>query len=118
MENHLMIRNKVVLVPFPFDDFTDFKIRPALCLSNFIGKYDHVVIAFISSKIPEEILATDILIKKGTDEFTGTGLIVDSAIRVHKIVTIPKHLIKRELGVINTYLQGEISERINRIFNS
>ncbi len=58
-----MIKNKVVLVPFPFDDFSNLKIRPALCLSNLIGKYDHVVIAFISSKIPDEILETDILIK-------------------------------------------------------
>lgn len=47
MKNLYMIKNKIVLVPFPFDDFTYLKVRPALCLSNEIGKYEHVVIAFV-----------------------------------------------------------------------
>lgn len=113
-----MIKNKIVLVPFPFDDFTHMKVRPALCLSNLIGKYDHVVIAFISSQIPDEILETDIIVKKDTEGFTDTGLLVDSVIRIHKLVTIPKSLIKRDLGTINTYLQKEILLRIEKVFNS
>lgn len=47
MKNLYMIKNKIVLVPFPFDDFTHLKVRPALCLSNEIGKYEYVVIAFV-----------------------------------------------------------------------
>lgn len=88
-----MIKNKVVLVPFPFDDFTRSMVRPALCLSNAIGKYDYIVIAFISSQVPVEVLDTDIVVKKDTAEFAYTGLLVDSVIRVHKLVTIPKSLI-------------------------
>lgn len=49
-----MIKNSIVLVMFPFDDFSTSKVIPALCLTNEIGKYEHVIIAFISSKIPED----------------------------------------------------------------
>jgi len=48
-----MIKNSIVLVPFPFDDFLTFKLRPALCLTPEIGRFKHVIIAFISSKTPE-----------------------------------------------------------------
>jgi len=44
-----MIKNTIVLVPFPFDDFSVLKVRPALCLTSEIGKFNHVIIAFISS---------------------------------------------------------------------
>jgi mRNA interferase MazF len=113
-----MIKNKIVLVPFPFEDFTRSKVRPALCLSNPIGKYDHVVIAFISSQVPDEVLDTDIVVKKDTAEFAFTGLLVDSVIRIHKLVSIPHSLIKRELGAINVYLQREVLLRIDKVFSS
>ena len=111
-----MIKNKVVLVPFPFDDFTNIKVRPALCLSNTVGRCEHVVIAFISSRMPEELLQTDLVIRKETSEFATIGLAVDSVIRIHKLVTIPKILIKRELGSISTFLQNEIQQRIDKLF--
>ena len=111
-----MIKHKIVLVPFPFDDFTALKVRPALCLTNTIGKYEHLIIAFISSKIPDETLESDLLLKRNSDNFIGTGLQVDSVIRIHKIVTIPKSLIKRELGVINQLLQREVITRVNKVF--
>jgi len=37
-----MTRGKVVLVPFPFDDFSTTKVRPALCLTEPVGPYRHV----------------------------------------------------------------------------
>ena len=112
-----MIKNKIVLVPFPFDDFTGSKVRPALCLSNLIGKYEHVVIAFISSQIPDELLDTDVIVKKNTAEFVDTGLLANSVFRIHKLVTIPKSLIKREIGTINPYLQKEVRLRIDKVFD-
>jgi mRNA interferase MazF len=48
-----MIKYSVVLVPFPFDDFSATKVRPALCLTDSIREFDHIVIGFISSKVSE-----------------------------------------------------------------
>lgn len=36
-----MIRGKIVLVPFPFDDLSTTKVRPAVCLTERIGPHDH-----------------------------------------------------------------------------
>ncbi len=112
-----MIKHSIVLVPFPFDDFSSSKVRPALCLTSEIGKHDHVIIAFITSKIPNDLVETDLIIKTQSKYWAGTGLIVDSVIRLHKIVTIPKSLIKRKLGNINDDVQKDISAKIKLLFN-
>ncbi|GDZ95047.1 transcriptional modulator of MazE/toxin, MazF [Planktothrix agardhii CCAP 1459/11A] len=47
-----MTKGKVVLVPFPFDDLSATKVRPAVCLTNPIGQYNHIILALITSTIP------------------------------------------------------------------
>jgi mRNA interferase MazF len=113
-----MIRNSVVLVPFPFDDFISSKVRPALCLTSEIGKFEHVIIAFISSRVPEDILESDLVIKKASSYWKGSGLSVDSVIRLHKLVTIPKSLIKRKLGTIDKSVEAEVKRRIANLFDT
>lgn len=113
-----MIRNQIVLVPFPFDDFSDSKVRPALCLTSEIGKFNHVIIAFISSKIPDDLIDSDVIIRKQSAESIGTGLAVDSVIRLHKIVTIPKSIIKRKLGGISKSVEADISNKLRRLFEN
>ena len=111
-----MIKNSIVLVPFPFDDFSNTKVIPAFCLTGEIGIYNHVIIAFISSKIPNEILPSDIIIKVDAIINSGTGLIIDSVIRLHKLVTIPKTLIKRKLGVLDNDVNNEVQEKLKDLF--
>jgi mRNA interferase MazF len=111
-----MVKGSIVLVPFPFDDFSFTKVRPALCLTSEIGSYDHVIIAFISSHAPKDLISSDILIRKNSDNWAGTGLTVDSVVRLHKIVTIPKTLIKRRLGRINASLEKEILKKVIHMF--
>jgi mRNA interferase MazF len=113
-----MLKNTIVLVPFPFDDFSVSKVRPALCLTSEIGKYNHVIIAFISSKIPDDLIDSDLIVKKQSENTPGTGLSVDSVIRLHKIVTIPKSLIKRKLGTISKPIEIEIRKKISKLFDN
>lgn len=91
-----MIRGSIVLVAFPFDDFSTSKVRPALCLTSEIGKHEHIIVAFISSKIPDELLDSDLLLSQQSSDYGATGLLVESVIRLHKLATIPKSLIKRK----------------------
>jgi len=113
-----MIKNSIVLVPFPFDDFSISKVRPALCLTSEIGKYNHIIIAFITSKMPEDLIESDMVLRKQSENSLGTGLTVDSVIRLHKIVTIPKSLIKRKLGSINQSVEVEIKRKITLMFEN
>ena len=117
MESLSMIKNSVVLVPFPFDDQISSKVRPALCLTNETGIFNHVIIAFISSRIPKDLPESDLVIKKYSDLWYGAGLAVDSVIRLHKLVTIPKSLIKRKLGTLNRDTKTEVKNRLNHLFD-
>ncbi|MFZ4725955.1 MAG: type II toxin-antitoxin system PemK/MazF family toxin [Paludibacter sp.] len=111
-----MTKNSIVLVPFPFDDFSESKVRPAICLTSEIGKYQHIIIAFITSRIPDDLIESDFIIAKNSINSIGTGLTVDSVIRLHKIVTIPKGLIKRKLGIINQSVQLKLNEKLKKLF--
>ena len=76
-----------------------------------------MIIAFISSRIPEDSTDSDLILLKQSGNSIGTGLAVDSVIRLHKMMTIPKSLIKRKLGTINPTVAVVIKEKINRLFN-
>ena len=107
------MKGKIVLIPFPFTDFTTLKRRPALV--NLERDYD-VIAAFISSKIPDQLNKYTILVNKKHSEFELTGLKVDSAIYLDKLATIKKELILGELGELGSLLRKEVNERFKEIF--
>jgi len=111
-----MVKGKIVLVSFPFDDFSEEKIRPVLCLTEFIGPHKHILVAFITSKVKEEVLETDILIDKDDKVFKDTGLNVSSKIQLHRIMTISSSGIKRELGSIDEGMQVKIATKVKSLF--
>ena len=104
------------MVPFPFDDLSSAKLRPAVCLTNPIGSHHHVILAFITSRIPDEILETDIVIDSKKDDFSTTGLHVTSSIRLHRLMTVTTSLIQRELGSLPSQMEDEVSEKLPKLF--
>ena len=110
-----MTKDKVVLVPFPFDDLSTSKVRPAVCLTEPIGQYRHVVLAFITSKVPEDLLETDILIASDKEDFETSGLRVSSALRLHRMVTA--NIIRRELGQLSEEQQANVKSKLKILFN-
>ena len=57
------MKGKIVLIQFPFDDLTSSKVRPAYCLTNKIGGYQHIILSLITSRISENSLPTDIILR-------------------------------------------------------
>lgn len=106
------MKNKIVLVSFPFDDFDGSKVRPALCLTDETGEHSHIVIAFITSKTPDEVLPYDILIQN----YKSAGLKVKSYLRLHRLVTVPKSIIKRELGKLPPPISIDINKKLKQLF--
>lgn len=86
------MKNKIVPVPFPFDDLSGTKVHPALFLTNSISAYNHVVIAFITSQLVKATENSDLPILISDHGFSQTGLKIDSAIRLHHLVTVPTSL--------------------------
>jgi len=111
-----MTKSKVVLVPFPFDDLSTTKVRPAVCLTEPLGPHRHVILAFITSRVPAEPLATDLVLDSSHPEFASTGLRVSSTLRLHRLMTSTTSLIRRELGQLSPDMQVEVDCRLQQLF--
>jgi len=97
-----MMKHKIVLVPFPFDDLSSSKVRPAVCLTDEIQPYGHIVLAFITSTVSPNPSVTDFTIDSQDADFAQTGLKVSSTIRLHRLMTISKTIIQRKLGELSS----------------
>ena len=111
-----MTKGRIVLVPFPFDNMTASKVRPALCLTDPIGPHRHVVVAFISSQMPANIATTDVVLHSQQQDFGATGLRVASVLRLHRLVTLTTALIRRDLGKLSQAWQDEVDQKLALLF--
>lgn len=111
-----MTKGRIVLVPFPFDDFSAVKLRPAVCLTNPAGIHRHIIVAFISSRIPDELLETDLVFDAVDRDFELTGLKVSSVLRLHRLITIPVSICKRELGQLSIAHMKLVEHKLIRQF--
>ncbi len=111
-----MMKGKVVLVPFPFDDLSAVKVRPAVCLTEPIGTYRHVVAAFVSSRAVQEPLDTDLLLDPSHPDFAESGLRVPSTLRLHRLMTVTTALFQRQLGRLTSRLLADVDDRLRTLF--
>ncbi len=107
------MKAKIVLVHFPFTDLTDSKLRPALVIHE--SEHD-VVVAFISSKIPEHHVDSDLIVSDDHPAFPLTGLKVSSVIKFDKIATVSNDLIEGEIGEVTRNLADECNAIMSRVF--
>ena len=101
----------IVLVRYPFTDFSDEKLRPALVLLHEDEEGDYLL-AFITS-IPLQRSNFDypILAEKET------GLKKDSLVRLKKIMTIHKSLILGRIGTIPPHDWKSLKLRLKIMLN-
>jgi mRNA interferase MazF len=103
------MKGKIVLIQFPFDDLSDRKVRPAYCLTQPIGNYQHIIFALITSRISSTPLTTDILFQPQHPDFALSGLQKPSTLRLDHLITLRQSMIRRELGHLSPITQSEIS---------
>jgi len=108
---------KVVLVPFPFDDLTGTKVRPAVCLTEPVGPHRHLVVAFITSRVQPTALDSDVPIGPQDPDFGQTGLRVPSTLCLHRLMTIACSTVLRELGKLSASRMVETRLRLRRLFH-
>ena len=103
----------IVLVPFPFTDFSSIKKRPALIISpdSYNNSGDDVLIAFITSNIPNNLKKGDFLIKN----WKTSGLPLPSLLKI-KIPTVNKSIIIKTLGVLSVEDKKEFQKVILNFF--
>ncbi len=112
-----MTKGKVVLVPFPFDDLTATKVRPAVCLTDTVGPYRHIVLAFVTSRIPAALAATDIVLDIRQPGMAVTGLRIPSTLMLHRLITVSSSRVTRELGTVPPAVENQIADGLRRLFD-
>jgi mRNA interferase MazF len=65
---------EIFLAQFPFGDVPGMKLRPVLLLTGLLGSIPEVLVAYISSVIPTQVLPSDMLLDPGKPEFRSTNL--------------------------------------------
>ena len=74
-----------------------------------------VLVAYISSVIPEQLLASDLILDPAQPEFYNCNLKVVSALRLHKLATIHCSSLMRRLGAIEALHREMVADRIKRL---
>ena len=87
-----------------------------MCLSEPVGPFRHITVAFVTSQIPADLLPTDLVIGASQDGFDQTGLRVASVVRLHRLLTIDAEAVVRTLGEVPEPLRAEIGQRLRLLF--
>src|SRR3989344_4041756 len=87
-----LVKGDVIVIEFPFSNLMQNKRRPALIIK--IPKGEEIIVSQITGKSYEHLV--EVIIKK--DDFKEWGLRVESYLRLDKIFSIEKLLIKYKVG--------------------
>jgi len=99
----------VVVVPFPFSESAEVKLRPAVVLSlRAFNRGGFSILAMITSARHSKV-AGDIPLKAGT-----AGLQKDCLIRM-KLFTLDNRLIERKLGVLPDGVGRRVSSQLQSV---
>jgi mRNA interferase MazF len=104
----------VVLLPFPFTDSSTTKQRPCLVLAAFhrSGFADLALVAMITSQMNGYTLPGDTQLTKWKE----ASLLKPSLVRLAKIVTIERSLVRKRLGRLATADQKAIRKQFRVLF--
>ncbi|HBL14779.1 MAG TPA: PemK family protein [Cyanobacteria bacterium UBA11162] len=108
-------KGDIVLVPFPFTDLSATKLRPAVVLwVDSTG--DDVTLCFISSQNLTSLSPDEFVLDASEPEFASTGLKISSKVRVTRIVTLERQLIKRRIGKLGSNQIQQLNTAIIQAF--
>jgi mRNA interferase MazF len=100
---------EIVLVPFPFSDLSQFKVRPAVCLAD-AGRGDWILCQVTSNAYGDSravpLVASD---------FVSGGLLVASYARPGKLFTANHTLFVRSVGRLTTSAVDRLLDAVTRL---
>ena len=104
-------KGDIVLLPFPFTDLGNSKVRPAVIVSNDkLNKTEDCIFAAISSVPKNDQFSFFIDNKDLTNP-----LKLKSQVRIHKIFTGQKKLILKAISKLKTEKQKELATKIKEL---
>lgn len=84
----------ILIVDFPFTNLRQTKVRPVVVVTTTDDRYGDVVVALISSTLPETLSGREVLVQPSPVN----GLKVASVIKVYRLATIERSKILSAAG--------------------
>ena len=100
-----------MLVDYPYTDRTGSKVRPCLVVQNDPDnrRLDDTIVILMTSKTRfAPGTATELLIEAQSPAGKQAGLIFDSAVQGHNLLTIDRGFIRRKIGAIPAVTMAEV----------
>ena len=106
-------QREIVIVPFPFSDLSAIKQRPVLILSKDIdnGNSEDLITCGITSNLKDSkhsVLIDTSALEKG-------DIPVKSRVKIDKIFTLNKKIIKKSLAKLNTSVFDKVRKEFNQL---
>ncbi|MFH1365010.1 MAG: type II toxin-antitoxin system PemK/MazF family toxin [archaeon] len=101
-----LVKGDIIVLEFPFSNLIQIKRRPSLIIK--VPKGDDIIVCQITGKSYEK--SVEIPIKK--ENFNKGNLKTESYIRLNKIFSIEKSLIKYKIGSLKQEKFNEIIDKI------
>ncbi|MBI3842937.1 MAG: type II toxin-antitoxin system PemK/MazF family toxin [Thaumarchaeota archaeon] len=106
----MVSQRDIVLLSFPFSDLKSSKVRPALVLSN--NEYNRKFEDFIAVPLTTNLKSRDYSVLVSNRDLESGRLIVDSNIKVDRIFSVSKKLVRMNIGRINRDIHSRIKKII------
>jgi len=107
-----MLPGEIYLAQFPFGDVPGMKLRPVLLLTQPVGSIPEILVAYISSVTPTQLLPSDLLLDPSKREYRSTHLKATSVLRLHKLATIHCSSLARSLGGLDVSAMATVTNKL------
>lgn len=107
-----MERGTIVLTKFPFTDLSSSKRRPAVIISRASNDKEDVIVAFISSVIPDNLSETDFVLDLDHKDFPAAGLKKKSVFKMDKLATLNKSIFSGEMGKLSPDILCRLEDKL------
>ena len=104
------VKGDVVVLPFPYTDFSSVKKRPAVVVANLRGQ--NVILAQITTNQRND----EDLISLGKEDFSSGSLNSDSFVMISLLFTADASRISYKLGKMKTDKIKEVQDKLIEVF--
>ena len=103
---------QIVLVPFPYTNISEAKLRPVLTLRRASVRFDDWLVCVVSSRLHQAEPGLDEVIHATDVDFPASGLKAASVLRLERLAVIDGDLIVGAIGTIAEERLDSIRRRL------
>jgi len=103
----------IILIPFPFSELKNVKVRPSVVICETKDKYRDLVVSAISSVLSQKLSQNEIIIRSNNIN----NLRKDSTIKVDRIVTVKSNKIIAKLGKLDVYILKLFKQKFKNLID-